>query len=578
MPHVKNLFEHPLPLTTPTVNYYDWFLGRPVLDSWPDYTLHIDSVTGERRRLRFVLDRLEHAATALVSSPSDGGLGLTAGQSGIVGILSENCLEYPVLAYALLKIAVPMAFLPSHSTVHETAALLKMTGITSIFASEARYSHVIAAAKEIGIPEDGIFILQGDIAGKVSFPRSIEAVKSRGLPRVPSQTVQDDTLAYLMFSSGTTGPPKAVMISHRNLMFSTLQSFAVFEEVAKLGAPPAFPTPEKIPVHLAVVPWYHAMGSHAFIFRLFLSPATFIVAPTWSSDLVVKMFSRYTITHLLMVPSMVYQVLHDPELAKIDLGSLIAAAAGAAHLPPELRTAFIQKAKNVSFMQEGYGMSECTFAAVILPYPGMFGGRVDPIRGMAGILVPYADARIIREDGSEADYDEAGELLLRSPTVALGYLNNEEASKETFVDGWLHTGDRFYVDKEQRFFYVDRIKDILKVSGNQVSPTEIEDTILEHPSGLITDVAVAGVKGERLTDELVPRAWVVLSSLGKQQGAEAVFAALQEWTRTRLSKHKWLRGGIQTINEIPRSQTGKVMRRKLQDKYAAARAKMQAKL
>jgi acyl-CoA synthetase (AMP-forming)/AMP-acid ligase II len=93
-------------------------------------------------------------------------------------------------------------------------------------------------------------------------------------------------------------------------------------------------------------------------------------------------------------------------------------------------------------------------------------------------------------------------------------------------------------------------QDILKVSGNQVSPTEIEDTILEHPSGLITDVAVAGVKGERLTDELVPRAWVVLSSLGKQQGAEAVFAALQEWTRTRLSKHKWLRGGIQTINEV----------------------------
>ncbi|SRR6266702_1009509 len=95
MPHVKDLFQHSrvsLPLTTPTVNYYDWFLGRPALNSWPNYTVHVDSVTGERRRLRFVLDRFEQAATALVSSPNDGGLGLAAGQSGIVGILSENCL------------------------------------------------------------------------------------------------------------------------------------------------------------------------------------------------------------------------------------------------------------------------------------------------------------------------------------------------------------------------------------------------------------------------------------------------------------------------------------------------------
>ena len=92
MPYVKDLFQHSLPLTTPTINYYDWFLDRPELKAWPNYTLHIDPVTGERRRLRFVLDRLEHAATALVSSPSDGGLGFVAKQSGVVGILSENCL------------------------------------------------------------------------------------------------------------------------------------------------------------------------------------------------------------------------------------------------------------------------------------------------------------------------------------------------------------------------------------------------------------------------------------------------------------------------------------------------------
>ena len=92
MPLIKDPYQPLLPLTAPTVNYYDWFLGRPELSTWPNYTLHIDPITGERRRFRFVLERFEHAATALVSSPGDGGLGLTAGQSGIVGILSENCL------------------------------------------------------------------------------------------------------------------------------------------------------------------------------------------------------------------------------------------------------------------------------------------------------------------------------------------------------------------------------------------------------------------------------------------------------------------------------------------------------
>jgi len=115
---------------------------------------------------------------------------------------------------------------------------------------------------------------------------------------------------------------------------------------------------------------------------------------------------------------------------------------------------------------------------------------------------------------------------------------------------------------------VDRTKDVLKVSGKQVSPTEIENTIREHPSQFVIDVAVAGVKGERLMDELVPRAWVVLSDAGKERGEEAVLAAIDKWVRSRLSKHKWLRGGFQVVEEIPKLPTGKILRRKLQDEYA----------
>ncbi|KAH9975617.1 amp dependent CoA ligase [Russula compacta] len=597
MPHLNSLYRS-LPLSTPTTNYYDWLLRRPALTKWPNFILHIDAVTGAQRHARDVLERFEHAATALATSPRDGGLGLAAGQQEVVGILSENCLEYPILALALLKMAVPMAFLPSQSTFPETVALFKVATVTSLFVSERLYPHASAAAKEVGLPEEKIFILQGDVTGKASLPRLIDRVKARGLPAIPTQTVRDDTLAYLMFSSGTTGLPKAVMISHRNMIFSTSQVAYIQEENTKVYAP----DPAKIPVHLAVLPWYHTMGAHAFIFRSFVSPQTLVVLPTWSVELIVKAFSRYPITHFMMVPSMTYQVLHNPQLVGLDLSSLAYATAGAAHLPPKLRVAFERRATNLPFFFEGYGLSECTYSALMLPFPGTHGGRVNPVRGMAGILAPSLEARILREDGSDAGYSEIGELILRGPTIALGYWNNENATKETFRDGWLYTGDRFYVDTEGRFFYVDRAKvgnkpsrgqftcldrhylqDTFKVSGKQVSPTEIENTIREHPSKLIIDVAVAGVKGERLSNELVPRAWVVLSDTGKEQGVEAVLTAIDEWARLRLSKHKWLRGGVQVVDEIPRLPTGKILRRKLQDEYAISehertQTKLQTKL
>ncbi|KAI9451390.1 acetyl-CoA synthetase-like protein [Russula earlei] len=577
MPHIRTLYPS-LPPSTPTVNYYDWLLGHPELIPWPEFTLHIDGVTGEQRSARAVLERLEHAATALSLSPNDGGLGLVAGQRQRVGILSENCLDYPVLAFALLKLAVPMALLPSMSTLQETVALIKLAGITFLFVNEEMHPHAAAAARESGLPEEYVFIIQGHVTGKVSLARLIEHVVARGLPRVPTQPVRDDTLAYLVFSSGTTGLPKGVMISHRNMIFSTAQMVAITEEDEK-----GKPASETIPVYLAVLPWYHTMGAHAYMFRLFLFPKTLIVLPRWKNDLVVKAFAKYPITHLIMVPSMTYHVVHSPELAKIDLSSLEYAAAGAAYLPPEIRAAFERRAKNLLFFYEGYGLSECTYSAISLPSPGVFGGRVNPLRGMAGILNPSLEARILREDGSDADYNRVGELILRGPTIAQGYWNNKDATKETFKDGWLHTGDRFYVDRQERFFYVDRAKDTFKVSGKQVSPTEIEDALREHPSQFITDVAVAGVKGERLSEELVPRAWVVLSNMGKEKGAEAVLSALDDWTHVRLSKHKWLRGGLQVVDEIPRVPTGKILRRKLQDEYArgghqGTQTKLQTKL
>jgi len=144
-------------------------------------------------------------------------------------------------------------------------------------------------------------------------------------------------------------------------------------------------------------------------------------------------------------------------------------------------------------------------------------------------------------------------------------------------DGWLRTGDRFRVDETGTFFYEDRMKDTLKISGAQVSPAEIEKTLLTQPDKLITDAAVAGVEGGRTSDERVPRAWVVLSDEGKKLGEQEVTARLMKWTQEKLSRYKWLKGGIGFVDEIPKSPTGKVLRRVLQDAHAK-KGKTMAKL
>lgn len=197
----------------------------------------------------------------------------------------------------------------------------------------------------------------------------------------------------------------------------------------------------------------------------------------------------------------------------------------------------------------------------------MLNGRAKNKPGSIGILFPGVEAKIVRPDGSLASPNEAGELLVRGGAAALGYRDNDRATRETFVDGWVRTGDRMRIDADGVLFFEDRAKDTLEISGMQVSPVEIENTILAQPDKLIVDVSVAGVSGGRTSDERVPRAWIVLSPAGAALGEKVVAARLDAWVQERLSRYKWLRGGIGCIETIPKSPTGKVLRRMLVEEY-----------
>lgn len=228
-------------------------------------------------------------------------------------------------------------------------------------------------------------------------------------------------------------------------------------------------------------------------------------------------------------------------------------------------------------------MSEQTLSTCRKPYPGVFGQY--PKEGSAGTLIPGVEARILRPDGSECEIDEPGELWVRGEHIALGYYGNEKATKETFINGWLRTGDHFRADKDGHLLlvipfslsrnasisdpmcvhgsFVDRAKDTLKVSGAQVSPTEVENALLAQPDKLISDVSVAGVSGGRTSDEKNPRAWIVLSEAGKRRGAQETIKVLDDWSKQMLSRYKWLRGGYEVVDAVRKAISWVIVRAEL---------------
>ncbi|KXN90930.1 putative 4-coumarate--CoA ligase 1 [Leucoagaricus sp. SymC.cos] len=564
--HLKSLYPDPPP-NPPLLNTCLALINRPDQAEWPEFVVHIEHHTGKSFTFTQLCKRINDLATALSLPSSEGGLGLEHGSKERVGIMSDNSSDYLTIAVACLKIAVPFVLISCYSTPFEMRHALTLSGTTRVFVAPQYYSRLLPVAAEVGMPKDKLYLMNEDSLGQVSVESLIRMVNEKQIPEEDIRIVPKDTLAYLVFSSGTSGLPKAVMVSHGNVIYSLRQMIVLNEERLKLGTPSPPLTDDGIPVSLASLPMHHSAGFHAYCFRNFLGPMRLIIIPRWDIETYMEIIPKYKVTGLGLVPSMVQQLLKHPKINQVDFSSVGSLTCGAAYLPREFLTKLVSLPPKGVVFSEGYGLSECTIAALFQPLPGILEGRAKENISASGILHPGMEARIVREDGSEADWDEVGELWLRGENIVLGYLNNPKANGETFEDGWLKTGDKFRVDREQYFYYADRAKDTLKVSGTQVSPMEIEQVLMAHPKKLIGDVTVAGVSGGRTSDEKVPRAWIVLSEAGKALGTSEAVKQLEAWHQSNLSRYKWLRGGIEVVNEIPKSLTGKTLRRVLQDQY-----------
>jgi len=259
---------------------------------------------------------------------------------------------------------------------------------------------------------------------------------------------------------------------------------------------------------------------------------------------------KYKITHTNIVPPMVILLAKHPSVEKYDLSSLKIVNSGAAPLSSELQLAVLKRLKTP--VRQAYGMTETAPCTTASPYfPGVI-----PKLGASGLLVPNVELKVISpETGEAVGENKEGELCFRCPNIMRGYYKNTESIIDK--DGFLHSGDVGYMDQDGWVYVVDRVKELIKYKGFQVAPAELEAVLLQHPK--VLDCAVIG-KPDPLAGEL-PFAYVVL-----KPNETCQISDIYDFVASKVTHYKHLRGGIALINQIPKSTSGKILRRFLRDK------------
>lgn len=464
---------------------------------------------------------------AMIASFAGGLAARGLGPGDTIALMSPNIPEYAVAFHGAAVAGVAVSTVNPTYTADEVRFQLQDSGALLL----VTVALFVDTAREAMAGTDVTDIVVIGEAPEGTLP--VTALFGAPLEQVPVDL--DDHVVVLPYSSGTTGLPKGVMLTHRNLVANLCQiegGLAVEDDE----------------VALAVLPFFHIYGMQVLMNGLLAQGVTIITVPRFDLEQVLGLIQDQRVTRFFAVPPIVLALAKHPLVDSYDLSSLRQIFSGAAPLSAEL--ALEAGARVGCEVVQGYGMTEMSPVSHLTP-PGQFKA------GTCGVTVPNAECRIVDPvTGADQPVDGEGELWVRGPMVMKGYLNNPEATALTVdADGWLHTGDIGAIDADGHMTIVDRVKELIKVKGFQVAPAELEALLLTHPS--IADAAVIGIPDEESGE--VPRAFIVVKP---QQSLTA--DEVTDFTRQHVATYKVVHDVVFT-EAIPKSASGKILRRMLRD-------------
>lgn len=483
---------------------------------------------GERPAIVFEEQEISYAELADATGRFAGGLkqrGIEAG--GRVAVYLPNLPQFVIAIWGILKAgAVPTPMNPQ------------------LKAREIAYQLNDSGAKLI----IGLLPLLGEIEEAISQTPQVQIVtvggesahtRFRELLSAEPLFVErgDDDIALQPYTSGTTGQPKGVLLTHANLISNV-------KAVTKL-----FPLPPEEDRLLVPIPMFHITGMTVLMLSPLTRGSTIYPMLRWEAEEALKLIERHRITNFLAVPTIYIDLLHHPKLDEYDLSSLKLCSSGGARMPVPVMEAW-EKRVGVP-IYEGYGLTETspvTHTNLAAPQrkPGSIGW---PIEG--------TECKIVNERGEELPPGEVGELLIRGPQVMKGYHNNPEATREAIEpDGFFHTGDLAYVDEQGYYHIVDRVKDMINVGGLNVYPKEVEHVLYEHPA--VAECAVVGIPHERKGETV--KAFVVLRA--SHEPSEALKEELKRHCLKEIAAYKHPRE-IEFVTKLPKTASGKIQKFRL---------------